>query len=128
MSKINEEISQVLEQAHQRGRGILSAYRDVLDVLDHLVSKSKILQRDELRKKLGKTPAEQYHALQLFAAFRKVDTLFHLEVSTSSITVSEGHAVGSMTSFFDITDRKRMEKALRESSKKIGTKADCHER
>jgi len=56
--QIDEEISQVIEQAHQRVRGILSAHRNVLDDLAHLVSKNEIVQGGELRKMLGKTPAE----------------------------------------------------------------------
>ena len=47
-----------MEQAHQRVRGILSAHRNVLDDLAHLVSKNEIVQGGELRKMLGKTPAE----------------------------------------------------------------------
>lgn len=54
-----------------------------------------------------------------FQGLRKDGTIFHVEVSTSSITNSEGHDVGRMASFVDITDRKRMEKALKESSEKI---------
>jgi PAS domain S-box-containing protein len=50
---------------------------------------------------------------------RKDGTIFHVEVSTSIITDNEGHAVGRMASFADITERNRIEKALRESSEKI---------
>jgi cell division protease FtsH len=57
--QIDEEISKVMEQAHQRVRGILSAHRNVLDDLAHLVSKDEIVQGDVLRKMLGKTPAER---------------------------------------------------------------------
>jgi cell division protease FtsH len=56
--QIDEEISQVMEQAHQRVRGILSAHRNVLDDLAHLVSKNEIVQGEVLRKMLGKTPAQ----------------------------------------------------------------------
>src|SRR5512136_72006 len=56
--QIDEEISQVMEQAHQRVRGILSEHRNVLDDLAHLVSKNEIVQGEELRKMLGKTPAQ----------------------------------------------------------------------
>jgi cell division protease FtsH len=56
--QIDEEISKVLEQAHQRVRGILSAHRKVLDDLAHLVSQKEIVQGDELRKMLGKTADE----------------------------------------------------------------------
>ena len=56
--QIDEEISQVIEQAHQRVRGILSAHRDVLDDLAHLVAQKEVVRGEELRKMLGKTPAE----------------------------------------------------------------------
>jgi len=55
--QIDEEISRVVEEAHQRVRGILSAHRNVLDDLAHLVSQNEIVQGEELRKMLGKTPA-----------------------------------------------------------------------
>jgi cell division protease FtsH len=56
--QIDEEISQVMERAHQRVRGLLSAHRNVLDDLARLVSKDEIVQGEVLRKMLGKTPAE----------------------------------------------------------------------
>ena len=56
--QIDEEISRVIEEAHQRVRGILSAHRNVLDDLAHLVSQKEIVQGEELRKMLGKTSAE----------------------------------------------------------------------
>jgi cell division protease FtsH len=56
--QIDEEISQVMEQAHQRVRGILSAQRKVLDDLARLVSQQEMVPGDVLRKMLGKTSAE----------------------------------------------------------------------
>jgi cell division protease FtsH len=56
--QIDEEISQVMDQAHQRVRGILSAHRNVLDDLARLVSQKEVVQGEELRKMLGKTPSE----------------------------------------------------------------------
>jgi cell division protease FtsH len=56
--QIDEEISQVMEQAHQRVRGILSARRNVLDDLARLVSQQETVQGEELRKMLGKTSEE----------------------------------------------------------------------
>jgi cell division protease FtsH len=56
--QIDEEISQVMEQAHQRVRGILSAQRKVLDDLARLVSQQEIVRGDVLRKMLGKPSAE----------------------------------------------------------------------
>jgi PAS domain S-box-containing protein len=50
---------------------------------------------------------------------RKEGGIFHVEVSTSGITDNEGHNVGRMAWFVDITDRKRMEEALRQSSEKV---------
>jgi cell division protease FtsH len=62
--QIDEEISQVMEQAHQRVRGILSAHRNVLDDLAHLVSQKEMVQGEELRKMLGKPPEESSAAPQ----------------------------------------------------------------
>jgi cell division protease FtsH len=56
--QIDEEISRVIEQGHQRVRGILSAHRNVLDDLARLVSQKEVVQGEELRKMLGKTSAE----------------------------------------------------------------------
>jgi len=50
---------------------------------------------------------------------RKDGSIFHVEVSTSNITDHEGHDVGRMSSFVNITDRKQIEEALKESSEKI---------
>ena len=57
--QIDEEISRVVEEAHQRVRGILGAHRNVLDDLAHLLSQREIVQGEELRKMLGKIPAEK---------------------------------------------------------------------
>jgi cell division protease FtsH len=56
--QIDEEISRIIEEAHQRVRGILSAHRNVLDDLAKLLSQKEIVQGEELREMLGKTPAE----------------------------------------------------------------------
>jgi len=56
---------------------------------------------------------------EIFPALRKDGTIFHVEVSTSSITDNEGHDLGRMASFVDITERKQIEEALKESSEKI---------
>jgi cell division protease FtsH len=60
--QIDEEISQVIEQPHQRVRGILSGHRKVLDDLARLVSQKEVVQGEELRKMLGKTAAEENRA------------------------------------------------------------------
>ncbi len=57
-TQIDEEISRVMEKAHERVRGILSAHRKVLDDLAHLLSQEEIVQGETLRKMLGKPPAE----------------------------------------------------------------------
>jgi PAS domain S-box-containing protein len=56
---------------------------------------------------------------EIFPALRKDGTIFHVEVSTSNITTNEGHGVGRMASFVDITERKHIEETLKESSEKI---------
>jgi PAS domain S-box-containing protein len=61
----------------------------------------------------SKGETEEVHVL------RKEGGIFHVEVSTSGITDNEGHNAGRMASFVDITDRKRMEEALKQSSEKV---------
>ena len=56
--QIDEEITRIIEEAHQRVRGILSERRKILDDLAHLLSQKEIVQGEELRKMLGKTPVE----------------------------------------------------------------------
>jgi cell division protease FtsH len=53
--QIDEEITRIIEEAHQRVRGILSERRKILDDLAHLLSQKEIVQGEELRKMLGKT-------------------------------------------------------------------------
>ena len=56
--QIDEEISRVVEEVHQRVKGILSAHRNVLADLAHLLSQKEVVQGEELRKMLGKPLAE----------------------------------------------------------------------
>ena len=48
----------MIEEAHQRVRGILAAHRKVLDDLAHLLSQKEVVQGEELRNMLGKTPGK----------------------------------------------------------------------
>jgi cell division protease FtsH len=50
--QIDTEISTLIEQAHQRVKGILSTHRGVLDALALLVSKKEVVQGEELRRML----------------------------------------------------------------------------
>ncbi len=52
-TQIDEEISQVIEKAHERVRKILSEQRKVLDDLAHLLSQKEIVQGQELREMLS---------------------------------------------------------------------------
>ncbi|MDO9228036.1 MAG: ATP-dependent zinc metalloprotease FtsH [Syntrophales bacterium] len=52
-TQIDQEISSVMEQTHQRVRNILSERRKVLDKLAHLLSEKEIVQGDELRQMLS---------------------------------------------------------------------------
>ncbi len=56
-TQIDEEISAVMEQTHQRVRKILSDRRKVLDNLAHLLSEKEIVQGDELRQMLNDSTA-----------------------------------------------------------------------
>ena len=57
-TQIDQEISDVMEQTHQRVRNILSERRKVLDNLAHLLSEKEIVQGEELRQMLSE-PANQ---------------------------------------------------------------------
>jgi PAS domain S-box-containing protein len=57
-------------------------------------------------------------AIEEFTVLKKDGSMFHVEVTTSAVTNYEGHEVGRIASFVDISDRKRLEEALRESSEK----------
>ena len=52
-TQIDEEISRVIEKAHERVRKILSERRNVLDDLAHLLSQKEIVQGQELREMLA---------------------------------------------------------------------------
>jgi len=54
----DEEVTRLIEEAHQRVRKILSERRNVLDDLAHLLSQKESVPGEELRRMLGKTPAE----------------------------------------------------------------------
>jgi cell division protease FtsH len=53
--QIDEEISRVIGEAHERVRGILSQRREVLDDLAHLLLEKEVVQGDELRGMLSKS-------------------------------------------------------------------------
>jgi len=57
-AQIDDEVTRVIDEAHQRVRGILSAHRKVLDELAHLLSQEEVVQGGELRKMLGKSKPE----------------------------------------------------------------------
>jgi cell division protease FtsH len=54
--QIDEEVSRVIEETHQRVRNILSDHRAILEKLAQKVSKEEMVPGEELRKMLGKTP------------------------------------------------------------------------
>ena len=64
-AQIDDEVTRVIDEAHERVRGILSAHRKVLEDLAHLLSQEEIVQGETLRKMLGKTPAETLPATQV---------------------------------------------------------------
>jgi cell division protease FtsH len=64
-AQIDDEVSRVIDEAHQRVRGILSAHRKVLDQLADLLSREEVVEGEELRKMLGKAPAETSSAPQV---------------------------------------------------------------
>jgi len=56
--RLNEEISRVIEKAHERVRKILLERRKVLDDLAHLLSQKEIVQGQELREMMSKSTPE----------------------------------------------------------------------
>ena len=54
-TEIDQEISSVMEQTHQRVRGLLSERRQVLDKLARLLSEKEVVQGDELRQMLSES-------------------------------------------------------------------------
>jgi cell division protease FtsH len=54
-AQIDEEISKVLEEAHERVRGILSERRKILDDLARLLLEKEVVQGEELRAMLSKS-------------------------------------------------------------------------
>ncbi len=54
-AEIDEEISRVVEDSHQRVRGILGEKREVLNQLAKLLLEKEIVQGDEMRAMMGKT-------------------------------------------------------------------------
>ncbi|AOY56939.1 ATP-dependent zinc metalloprotease FtsH [Desulfococcus multivorans] len=55
-TQIDEEVTRIIEEAHQRVRKILLARRTVLDDLARLLSHEESVQGDELRKMLSASP------------------------------------------------------------------------
>jgi cell division protease FtsH len=54
-SQIDKEISRIIEETHERVRGLLSGRRKVLDDLAHLLLEKEVVQGDELRELLSKS-------------------------------------------------------------------------
>ena len=54
-AQIDEEVTRIVEEAHQRVRKILSERRTVLDDLAHLLSQKESVQGEELRKMLSES-------------------------------------------------------------------------
>jgi hypothetical protein len=57
-AQIDEEVARLVDETHQRVHGILSSQRKVLEQLAGLVFKEEMVQGDELRRMLGKSPRE----------------------------------------------------------------------
>ncbi|MBI4765160.1 MAG: ATP-dependent metallopeptidase FtsH/Yme1/Tma family protein [Deltaproteobacteria bacterium] len=57
-AQIDEEVALLVEETHKRVHGILASRRKVLEELAGLVSKEEMVQGEELRKMLEKSPVE----------------------------------------------------------------------
>lgn len=62
-TQIDEEISRVVEKAHERVRKVLSERRKVLDELAHLLSQKEIVQGEELRAMLSESAHGSDHSV-----------------------------------------------------------------
>ena len=54
-AQIDKEISRIIEETHERVRGVLSGRRKVLDDLAHLLLEKEVVQGEELRELLSKS-------------------------------------------------------------------------
>ena len=55
--QIDEEVSRMVEETHQRVRKILSERLNILNDLAHLLSRNEIIQWEEIRKMLSEAAA-----------------------------------------------------------------------
>ncbi len=65
-AQIDDEVTRVIEEAHQRVRGILLARRNILDELARLLSQEEVVQGETLRKLMGKTRSDSSPEAQIF--------------------------------------------------------------
>jgi PAS domain S-box-containing protein len=94
-------------------------YHDKSEVLDknatELFTEEEVKRFSDVEAIIGESrrgPGE-------FFARHKDGTVFPVEVSTSEVTGRTGTVVGRIASFIDITDRKRLEKELRDSEQRL---------
>jgi PAS domain S-box-containing protein len=94
-------------------------YHDKADVLDKnvmdLFSEEEVKRFSDVEALIDESKGETE---ELFARHRE-GTVFPAEVSASNVTDRMGKVVGRIASFIDITDRKRLERELRDSEKKL---------
>jgi hypothetical protein len=81
-AQIDEEISRIIKEAHERVRGILSQRRKVLDDLAHLLLEKEVVQGEELREMLSKSktgiaaPLPEKPSKQLLCPQRIIPQIF----------------------------------------------------
>ena len=94
-------------------------YRDKAEVLGRnaadLFSGKEVKRFADVKAIIDETRGES----EEFIAQGRDGTSFPVEVSSSSVTDSEGNIVGKMASFIDITERVRAVEALRKSEKRL---------
>lgn len=59
-TRIDQEISNLMEQTHHRVRDILAERRQLLDKLAHLLSEKEVVQGDELRQMLSESVGDRF--------------------------------------------------------------------
>jgi PAS domain S-box-containing protein len=94
-------------------------YNDKSEVLDKnatdLFTKEEVKRISDVEDIIDESKGEKGE----FYARHRDGTVFPVEVSASNVTDTMGNVMGRIASFIDITDRKQLEKGLRDSENKL---------
>jgi PAS domain S-box-containing protein len=94
-------------------------YHDKSEVLDKNATDLFIEEEVKRFSDVEAIIDESRRGTKEFFARHRDGTVFPVEVSASEVTGSMGNVVGRIASFIDITERKRLEKELRDSEQRL---------